>query len=116
MAIDNLDVRCVLALPAKTRPVWIIDPNAVLAHSVSLEGLEPVSSDLAKILHGRCGPQPGEFDLGLVVNLLGEKPQRFFGASSIVDIFDTFVLEVSCAYLAFPIIPGYGIKVKGSPA
>jgi hypothetical protein len=81
MVIDDLHVRCVLGFPPKTHTILIIDPDAVLAFSVSLERLETISSDFPKILNRCRGAQASEFDLRFVVKPRWQKPQRFLTGS-----------------------------------
>ena len=43
MAIYNLNVVRIFALPPKTNPILVVDPDAVLPGAVGLQPLQPVS-------------------------------------------------------------------------
>ncbi len=72
MVIDNLHVRWAVRFvgPFKTDPPLVVDPNAVLALSVSPQRLQPVAGQRAKVLEngGRLQSVPlqtgGAFDSG----------------------------------------------------
>ena len=111
MVVNNLYVQCIFGIPSKTQPILIINPDAVLAFSFSLECFEAISPDFAKVLHAGCRAQSSKFDLGLMVKPLWEKPQSFLRTPPIIDIFSALVLKTHYAHV-ISFIPDCGIAVK----
>src|SRR5688572_30349642 len=86
MIIDDLDVQCALASPAKADPVLIVDPDAVLARAISLELLKPAAGQACQIIQGRHGVQPCQLYACSRMEHKWQRTQGDFGSPSVVNV------------------------------
>jgi len=67
MVISNLDIEGIAVLPAETNPVLVIDSDAVLSGTISLQGLQTVRRrrcQIAKLLRAIDLNQAAYYDRG----------------------------------------------------
>jgi hypothetical protein len=76
VVINDLDIVGVAFQPAKADAPLIIDPNTVLADSVSRELLKPVAGRHAQILQRADGIEHDQFALCDPVNVRRKSPGR----------------------------------------
>jgi hypothetical protein len=88
VVVGDFDIVGVAAIPAKTDTVLVVDPNAMLAGAVTLEGFEAVAGRQAQVFEGGGGFELGEFAEGNLVDgggkfrraaTLPERRGRFIG-------------------------------------
>ena len=68
MVIDDFYIMGILPIPAEAYPVFIVDPDAMLTRTVTLERFEPVARREAQFVQGRGGFELSEFAEGGFVN------------------------------------------------
>jgi hypothetical protein len=61
VVVDDLDLMRVAVPPLETDPPLVVDPNAVLAHPLPRELLEPIPGWYSKVLQGVGGIEHYEF-------------------------------------------------------
>lgn len=61
MVINNLDLVSVAGLPAKTHTRLIVDPNTVLAFSISAESLKSIAGWNTQVIERFRGIEKQEF-------------------------------------------------------
>lgn len=54
VVVDDLDLECVTALPAKAEPPSVVDSNAVLPSAIAFRSLEPIARRWPEIVEPAC--------------------------------------------------------------
>jgi hypothetical protein len=77
VVIDNFNVQCVIILRSEANAVLVVDPDAVLAASVSLEFLQAKALPINQILQRGCIIEEHELSIGGIV----QDRRKFFSGS-----------------------------------
>jgi hypothetical protein len=83
--IGNLHVVRVTVDPTKAQPKLIVDPDAVLAVSVTSQLLEPITRWATQIVQARCCVEQGKLALPAFRTLVENAPVRSSFASRSVS-------------------------------
>jgi hypothetical protein len=98
MVIDNLDILSIFLHPSKANSVLVVDANAELAFSITLQCFKSIASDLSQILERRYSSEAGQLHLRFAVQLFWQRLESFFRAPAVVDVFRCSILEASYAH------------------
>jgi hypothetical protein len=74
--IYNLNVPCVLIDPTEADAPLVIDSDAHLADTVTLEDLQSISGWISQVLQGRCGIQLAQPAQSAILNIAWKLPAR----------------------------------------
>jgi hypothetical protein len=74
--INDFDAICVTLLPFETDPPLIIDPNAVLPLTISMQPLQLVSGRTAKVIERFCRIQQQKSSQGHTMYSAGNLPRE----------------------------------------
>ena len=69
MIVNYLNIKGVFAVPLKTYSKLVVNPDAVLILSVSLERLKSISPELLEILQASSRPNSSQFNTSLLMQL-----------------------------------------------
>jgi hypothetical protein len=75
MVIDDLDLAGMPGLPDEANAPLVVDADAVLSGSITLEGFKPIAGGHPQIIEGFRGRELGEFPEGDPLDVGGKPPR-----------------------------------------